>query len=140
MEIYIDATNLIVGRIGTYAAKQALLGAKIKIFNSEKAIITGKRDAVLAKYRRLSSMGIPSKGPFLPRMPDRFVKRMIRGMLPYKAARGKEALQNIMCYIGVPVEFQDKKLITIKEANVSKLDNSNYVKVELISKLLGAKI
>ena len=139
MELYIDATNLIVGRLGTYVAKQALLGAKVKIFNSEKAIITGKKEEVLAKYSTKHKMGI-TKGPFLPRMPDRFVKRIIRGMLPYKSERGKNAYKNIICYIGVPEEFKDQKLETIKNADVSKMQNTMYVKVELISKLLGAKI
>ena len=36
----IDATELIVGRFATVAAKKALLGERIDIINCEKAIIT----------------------------------------------------------------------------------------------------
>lgn len=138
-ELYIDATNLIAGRIGTVVAKKALLGYTVKIMNAEKAVVTGKKDFVFAKFERKHKMGIP-KGPFLPRMPDRFLRRIIRGMLPYKQPKGREAYERIMCYISVPIEFKDKKLITIKEADVSKMMNTNYVRVKDISKYLGAKL
>ena len=62
---------------------------------------------------------------------------MIRGMLPYKQARGKEAYDKIMCYIGVPEEMKDKKMETIKEAHVSKTKNLNYMKVGDLVKLMG---
>src|SRR3989344_765026 len=87
----INAEDLILGRMATYAAKKALNGEKIDIVNCEKAIITGKRKDVLEKYKRKANRGGPFHGPFYPKMPDRFVRRVIRGMLNYKQERGKEA-------------------------------------------------
>jgi len=138
--IIIDATDLIVGRIGTFAAKQALLGNEVKIINSEKAVIGGKREVVLADYQRKRSMGIPAKGPFFHRMPDRLLRRIIRGMLPYKKPRGREAYERIMCYLGIPEEFVGKDVVTIEGANVSKLPSLKYVDLKTLSKTLGAKI
>ncbi len=137
----IDATNLIVGRMATRAAKLALLGEKIDIVNCEKAVITGSRRNVIEKYKRKRDLGhSPFKGPYFTRSADRFVKRVIRGMLPYKKERGSKALKRIKCHIGVPSEFENEKMIaTIKEANVSKLPNLKYVTIGEISKEIGAK-
>lgn len=133
----INGDGLIVGRVGTVAAKKALLGEKIDIVNCENMVLTGKKKFILAYQLNKFKRGIHTKGPFVPRMPDRFVRRMIRGMLPYKQERGREAFKNIMCHIGVPEEFKDKKMETIKEAHVSKTKNLNYMKVGEIVKLIG---
>ena len=47
----IDATDLIVGRMGAFAAKKVLLGEKIDIVNCEKAAVSGSRENILAKLR-----------------------------------------------------------------------------------------
>jgi len=52
---------------------------------TENSVITGDRKKVFEHYRKLFRRGIPSKGPFYYKMPDRFVKRTIRGMLPSKS-------------------------------------------------------
>lgn len=137
--IIIDATNLIVGRFATFAAKQALLGEEIAIVNCEKACITGDKDHILNEYKRKRSLGTWATGPFYHRQPDRLVRRMIRGMLPHKQPKGKSAYQRIMCYIGVPIEFQEQKSITLENAQISHVPNLKYIKIQDISKALGAK-
>ena len=137
----IDATDLLVGRMATQVAKKALLGEKIDIVNADKAVISGTRVMILAKYKRRKDLGRnPYKGPFFPRAADKMLKRIIRGMLPYKKARGLDALNRIKCYIGVPVQFKNQKFETIKESNVSRLATTNYLTVGEISRHLGAKI
>lgn len=139
-EINIDATNLVVGRMGGYAAKQALLGNTINIFNVEKAVMTGDQDYIVEKYYNLrAGIGRPQKGPFIPRSPDRFVRRQIRGMLPYKKSRGREALKRIKCFVGVPEEFKNKKLITLEAASVEKKRAFKITKISDVCKALGGK-
>ena len=75
--IIINAENLIVGRLGTFAAKQAMLGEEIRIVNAEKAVISGKKDEVFDNYLNKRSRGTPTKGPFLQRNPDRILRRSI---------------------------------------------------------------
>ena len=133
----IDGTDLIVGRVGTVVAKRALLGDQIQIVNAEKMVLTGSRVHLHARYRRKLKLGTPAKGPFISRRPDRFVRRMIRGMIPYKTPRGASAFKRIMCYIGAPEEIRGKKE-TIKEANISELDNLRYMRVGDLCKLLGS--
>ncbi len=136
----VDATDLILGRMAARIAKLSLLGEKIDVINCEKAIITGRKSYLLEKYKQKKNRGIPLKGPYFPRLPDRIVRRTIRGMLPYKQERGREAFKNVMCYAGVPDELKDKKAETFKEANVSKVPSLRYMSVGEISKVLGAKI
>lgn len=136
----IDATNLILGRMASIAAKKALLGEDIKIINCEKAIISGNKKYLLEKYKSKREMGVPLKGPYYPKMPDRIVRRAIRGMLPYKRPRGAVAYKKIMCYIGIPEKFANEKQVTLKEADASKLPTTKYLTIERISKHLGAKI
>lgn len=136
----IDGNNLILGRLGTIVAKKALNGEKVDIVNCENVIITGKKKFVLENYIRKKEMGIPAKGPFTYRQPDRFVKRAIRGMIPYKKERGKKAFKNIMCHTGVPENFANEKIETIEEANINKVPSLDYVKVKEICRKIGAKI
>lgn len=136
----IDATDLIVGRMATRVAKKAQLGEEIKIVNCEKAVITGKKGSVLARFKQKRDHGVPLKGPYYPRMPDRIVRRMIRGMLPYKQEKGAKAYKRVKCYIGIPVELEGQKIETIDEADVKKLKNLDYQTIGEISKKLGAKI
>lgn len=136
----IDAKDLILGRLASYVAKKALLGEEINIINCEKAVITGSRKNILAKYLQRVKRGGPEKGPFFPRMPHMIVKRTIRNMLPYKKERGRKALKKIKCYINVPEEFKDKNLETIKQFNVSKTRSLKYIPVKEISKALGKDV
>jgi large subunit ribosomal protein L13 len=135
----IDATNLIVGRMGTFVAKKALLGEEISILNCDRAVITGEKARILADYKRKKERGSPLVGPFFPRQADRFVKRTIRGMLPYKQPKGRAAFDRIKCYIGVPSDFQNKKLESISQADVSKVLNAKHLSVKDVCKFLGGK-
>ncbi len=135
----INAENKIVGRIATVAAKKALLGEEVIIINCEKAIISGNRKAVISSYKKRAMKGTHSTGPFLPRQPDRFVRRAVRGMLPYKQPRGKEAFKRIMCYIGAPEEYPPEKAEDIPSAGIEKLPNFKYATVKEICKELGCK-
>ena len=135
----IDATDLIVGRLGTVVAKKALLGETIDIINAEKAVVSGKKKAVLDRVKIRINRGTPAKGPHFKRAPDRLLKRMIRNMLPYKQHKGEVALKRIKCWRGVPDQFKDKKAETIVTANASKLPNFNYVSIARISQEIGGR-
>lgn len=135
----IDASNAVLGRLATHAAKSALQNEKVVILNCEKAIISGNKKQILAKYHHLRTIGGPFHGPFFPRTPERIVKRTIRGMLPYKQYRGKEALKRITCYIQVPEEYADKEAEEIESVSADRLKVGKMLKVGELSRLLGAK-
>jgi large subunit ribosomal protein L13 len=135
----IDATNLIMGRMATVVSKRALLGETIDIINVEKAVITGNRLSTLADYEHKRARGSEAKGPYFPKNPDDIVRRVIRGMLPYKQAKGLLAYKRVKCYMGIPAEFEKVKPETIKVADISKLGSSKYVSLGEIGKYLGGK-
>jgi|SRR3989344_2797596 len=135
----IDAENLILGRMATCVAKKALLGEKVDIVNCEKAIITGSKEKIVEKYRRIVELGGPFKGPYLTRLPDRFVRRVIRGMLPYKQGRGKEAFHRVMCYISVPYELKNQKMIKLEEADISRVKSLKYMTVGDVCRYLRGR-
>jgi len=86
-------------------------------------------------------MGVqPHNGPFQPRMPDRFVRRVIRRMLPIRRPRGHEAFRDVMCYIGTPQEFEGKETVSVPGASATKLSTLKYTTVEAVCRGLGSKI
>ena len=115
MEIVIDAQDAVVGRLSTYAAKQALIGNKVEIVNCEKAIISGNKKALQeVAQNRKNRGGTAQKGPYFSKNPEKIVKRSIRGMLPWKKTRGREAYKLIKCYVGVPEELAKKEKIEMR--------------------------
>ncbi len=139
-EIHIDAKGAILGRIGTSAAKLALQGHTVKIFNCEDAIISGNPRHVREHYwRKRVDLGQPQRGPYYSRMPDRFFRRLIRGMFPMNGTRGREAYARVMCYRGIPTEFKDAKPKHFEEASASKLRTMKWVRVGDLCKSLGGK-
>ncbi|MCK5452229.1 MAG: 50S ribosomal protein L13 [Candidatus Aenigmarchaeota archaeon] len=134
----IDGTDLILGRMASEVAKKLLAGDTVVVVNAEKIVISGSREAVFAKYKKMRDCGDVYKGPFVSRMPDRLVRRTVRGMLPRKKAKGKDAFGKLSVHIGVPDTVKDKpeKLDVTKD----RLKNQKYVTVLDLSKWLGAKV
>jgi large subunit ribosomal protein L13 len=137
MTAIIDASGATLGRLGTATAKRLLNGEEIAVVNSEKAIISGKKFTIKERYKQKREVGTYRKGPFFPRMPDQIVKRTIRGMIPYQTPHGRTAFKRLKCYMGLPKEFEGKKLEAIKEAEKQPV---NFMTVEELSRYLGAKI
>ena len=139
--VIIDAKNMIIGRIASIIAKRALLGEKISIINCEDAIITGNKDQIFARFKQKRDMGIPLKGPYIHRSPDKIVRRIVRGMLPYKKPRGRDAYKRVMCYVGFPSSLKESKdsVEKIDLADISKFQTLKYISIGEVSKFLGSK-
>ena len=135
----IDAKNLIIGRLGTYVAKKVLEGTEVKIINCQDAVIVGTKKNIFSRYKQKAERTTPRKGPFIPKTPDRFVKRTIRGMLPYKKTHGRTAFERIKCFKALPETLKNEKITTLEQFNVLKTDNINFVKIGDICKYLGGK-
>lgn len=127
----IDGKNAVLGRLASYAAKEALRGEDIIIVNCEQIIITGNKRNIKENFEtKRSRVGSSQKGPKLSKISEKIVKRTIRGMLPdHRKGRGKEAFKKIKCYVGVPKEFEGaKKIIAGKEKR------SKFIQIKEISK------
>ncbi len=117
----INAENLILGRMASIVAKRLLKGEKIIIVKAKKAVFSGKKKSKVTKAKRFLEVGHPKKGPFHYRRPDRIVRRTVRGMLPYKQPKGKQAHKRLKVFIGIPEELKDRKMETLAEAHAKKL-------------------
>ena len=134
----IDGKDLILGRIAAFVVKQALLGEVVHVINAESVVITGDKRKIIEHYKNRRERGAPLVGPFFPRMPDRIVKRAMRGMLDYNSARGKAAFARIKCHIGVPESLASHKALSFENMSTSKT-HAKFIYIKDISKELGAK-
>jgi len=137
--IIVDGKDLVVGRVASFVAKQALNGETVKIINCEQMYITGDRAFLLEDSHRRRQQGTWSKGPFFFRRPDMYVRRVVRGMIPHKTPRGTLAYKRVLCYIGSPKELEQHKSISIDKANIKHIQNLKYISVGDLCKHMGSK-
>jgi large subunit ribosomal protein L13 len=135
----VDASNSILGRLSSSVAKKLLQGEKIMIVNAEKAIISGRRREIIDNYKTKSNkktLTAPWKGPFHYRRPDRIVRRTIRGMLPFKKPKGREAYRRLIVHIGIPDEVKIDIIKKLDNIDVNRLQGK-YITVSELAKELG---
>lgn len=135
----VDASDSILGRLASVAAKKALQGEEVFVVNCEKAVITGRKKDILAKHMQRFELGQPTQGPFFPKRPDMFVRRVIRGMVPRKKARGRAAFKNVKCFIGVPEGLGTQKFEKVAEADIRKASTIKFITVGELCRLIGGR-
>lgn len=104
-DVVLDANDAIAGKLSAMAAKIALQGHKVQIINSEKAVMTGDKLFITKRYyakREQKNHANPEESFKLPRRPDLFLKKIIKGMLPKHNKTGSDAEKRIICYYGNP--------------------------------------
>ena len=137
MDIVIDATDAIAGRLASRVAKEAMNGNRVHVVNVEKAVVSGNPTYTFTHYREKVERGDPYHGPFYPRPPDRVFRRMVRGMLPHHRPRGKTAFHRVHVYISIPKELENKPMRRVPGTE-NRLEQK-FVSLGLLSERLGAK-
>ena len=143
-----DAKDKILGRLASHVAKEMISARKsgrqqrVIIINAEDAIVSGPRTKVLGDYRAKYNLNHARKGPFFPRMPDKIIKRTVRGMLPYqKNSSGRGALRDLRVMIGTPQNLSMEELPDGHEwgptKNIVRDTPNKYVRLGEISSHLG---
>jgi large subunit ribosomal protein L13 len=103
--IIVDGKGAIFGRMASLIAKAVLNGEEVHLINAEEMVLSGDPRFIGEKFylrRGAQHKGTPEHSPKWPRVPHFLVKRMIRGMLPFKEARGKAAFHRLRVYSGNP--------------------------------------
>ncbi|AKG91706.1 LSU ribosomal protein L13P [Geoglobus ahangari] len=137
----IDASGHILGRLSSYIAKRLLEGERIVVVNAEKAIITGSPENVFERYKEKYDRGSKEKGPYFPRHPEKIFKRTVRGMLPWKSRRGREAYRRLRVFMGVPEQLKDREFEKVDVALYEKVSKTEkYVYLEDVSRYLGYEV
>jgi len=117
----VDATGLILGRLSSDVSKRLLQGESVTVVNAEKAIISGKRVSHVKEKREFLEIGHLGHGPYHPRRPEQIIRRAVRGMLPRRKPKGRDAYKRLKVFIGVPDEIKEKNFETIPHAKAEKL-------------------
>jgi len=117
--VVIDCRGHLMGRVAALAAKEMLSGQRIVFVRAEEMNISGslQRNVLLHSHTIKKRMNTNHRrGPFHFSAPSRFLYFAIRGMIPYKTTRGKNAMNNIKIYEGVPPKYQNVKKLVIPGA------------------------
>ncbi len=128
-----DGTDAVFGRLASTVAKDLLKGNSVDVINCGQIIVSGDKKLFAKKILAKREMGSGGsiKGPKYPRVADRLVKRMIRGMLPRDRARGREAFKRLKCYIGNGPLVEDD----LKE--VKSFEHQKPMKYSTIKDIVG---
>ncbi len=132
--IVIDATGLVIGRLATQCAKEALRGHSIEVLNIEKAVISGNPKKIITVYKKRRTMtnhANPEEGAKWPRRPDYLFKKILSGMTP-NSIRGKLALRRVKAHLG----DNGKKGQAYNIKNASQL-RGNHITLGELSTALG---
>ncbi|RRJ28185.1 50S ribosomal protein L13 [Halocatena pleomorpha] len=136
-DVVVDARDCILGRVASTVANRALEGERVAVVNTERAVITGNDDDIMSVYEKRLDIG-SDRGPYYPKRPDRIFKRSIRGMLPYKRQGGRQAFENVRCYVGDP--YEDEESEVLEDTSLDRLSNIKFVQLSDISERLGANV
>jgi len=131
----VNADGLILGRMASKVAKKLLNGEKVIIVNAEKAVLSGKKKSKVAEAKEFLEVGAPRQGPFHYRRPDRILRKTVRGMLPFKQPKGKQAYKKLKVFMGVPEDLKGQQMITLKEAEAAKLKGPYFTLAELAKEI-----
>ena len=135
--VVIDGRGHMNGRLASIVAKLILNGQKVVIVRCEEINISGENNtqsvvvslltvAVTGNFYRNKLKYLdflkkrcnvkPSRGPFHFRAPSKIFWRTVRGMVPHKTERGKDALKRLQTFEGVPPPYDKKKKMVIPSA------------------------
>lgn len=141
-EYFIDCDSRILGRLASHVAKLLLQGNSVTLVNAELTAISGHTSNIVASYKQKlewQDKANPEHSPYWSRRPDMFVKRIVRGMLPYKKPRGQAAYKRLRVYIGVPSEVGKEKLE--KNEIKHRLESyENAITIKELSERLGYRL
>ena len=132
-DLVVDARDCILGRVASQVAERAIDGERIAVVNAERAVITGSQEDVVGTFRERRRVG-SDRGPAYPKRPDGIFKRSIRGMVPHKRDRGREALGNVRVYVGNPYDSAE----VLPDTSLDRLSNIKFVSLGEVSEALGA--
>ncbi|MEM4389810.1 MAG: 50S ribosomal protein L13 [Candidatus Micrarchaeia archaeon] len=106
--VVIDGSDMVLGRLAASVAKRLLRGESVVVINAERIVVSGDPKLVVEKYQKrrwAKDKANPEHSPHWPRKPELLVRRVIRGMLPFKSARGRNAFRLLRVFRGAPPEL-----------------------------------
>nr|WIG64892.1 ribosomal protein L13 [Agasicles hygrophila] len=117
--ILIDGKGHLLGRLAAIVAKTLLQGNKVTVVRCEQLNISGnfyRNKLKFMSFLRKRCNVNPARGPFHFRAPSRIFWKTVRGMVPHKTERGKQALRKLKAYEGIPPPYDRRKRVVVPGA------------------------
>merc|ERR1712077_119095 len=117
--VVIDGRGHLMGRLASIMGKVILNGNKVVVVRTEGINMSGnfyRNKLKYLKFLRLRCNVKPLRGPFHFRAPGKIFWRTVRGMIPHKSERGKDAMKRLQTFEGVPPPYDKKKSMVIPSA------------------------
>lgn len=117
--IVVDCRGHLMGRMASIIAKAILSGQKVVAVRAELLEISGamwRNKIKQAQFMKKRTATNPKRGPIHSHSPARMLWRVVRGMIPHKTARGKEAMLRFKAFEGIPHPYDRMKRKVIPDA------------------------
>ena len=132
---------MVMGRLASIVAKELLNGNQVIVVNVDKIVVTGSNkksilERFLKKLRVRSNVNPRRHGPFMHRSPEGIFRRVVRGMLPRRKAKGKDAYKRLRVYRAIPNDINTDSITIYGDARY-KENSYPHMYLEEISRLIG---
>ncbi|GLV38781.1 Ribosomal protein L13A [Carabus blaptoides fortunei] len=117
--ILIDGRGHLLGRLAAILAKTLLQGNRVIVVRCEQLNISGnffRNKLKFMSFLRKRCNVNPARGPFHFRAPSKILWKTVRGMVPHKTERGKQALRRLKTYEGCPPPYDRRKRVVVPGA------------------------
>ncbi|KAK2179364.1 hypothetical protein NP493_494g01017 [Ridgeia piscesae] len=117
--ILIDARGHLLGRLSALVAKTILQGQRVVVVRCEEINISGnfyRNKLKYLSYLRKRMNTNPVRGPYHFRAPSKIFFKAVRGMIPHKLPRGKDALTRLKVFEGIPAPYDKQKRMVVPSA------------------------
>ncbi|XP_013399282.1 60S ribosomal protein L13a isoform X2 [Lingula anatina] len=117
--LLIDARGHLLGRLASIVAKTLLQGQRVVVLRCEGINISGnfyRNKLKYLEFLRKRTNSNPSKGPYHFRSPSKIFWRTVRGMIPHKLTRGKDAMDRMKVFEGIPPPYDKQKRMVVPAA------------------------
>ena len=137
--LIVDATHQVTGRMASSVAKLLIEGRRVVVVNAELALISGSRKNITEeqmKRREIKSVINPMYTPHRYKQPDKMLRRIIRGMLPRRKPKGRDAFKRLRVYVGTPPAYRSVDKTTFKDAQARR-PLPFYLTIGEVASILG---
>ncbi|CAK1586904.1 unnamed protein product [Parnassius mnemosyne] len=117
--VVIDGRGHLLGRLAAVIAKVLLEGNKVVVVRCEQLNISGnffRNKLKFMSFLRKRCNVNPARGPFHFRAPSKILWKTVRGMIPHKTERGKDALRRLRAYDGCPRPYDNRRRVVVPAA------------------------
>mmetsp|Transcript_10750 Transcript_10750/g.12977 ORF Transcript_10750/g.12977 Transcript_10750/m.12977 type:complete len:199 (+) Transcript_10750:179-775(+) len=117
--VVVDCRGHLMGRMASIIAKELLAGQRVVAVRCELLEISGaiwRNKIKQAQFIKKRTATNPKRGPIHFHSPAKMLWRVVRGMIPHKTQRGKEAMLRFKSFEGIPHPYDRMKRMVIPQA------------------------